>query len=113
LVFVVSGIILTKIGFNARLKASINDCILDILPEAYEHLINRYYRGLIKDLECRSGKVFLNGVEVSDINEVLKRTKAVVIEVNPISFHQASYILSKYSFKPARKLDYNILFVKK
>jgi FkbM family methyltransferase len=65
---------LAKVGFNVRLKARINDCILDILPETYRHLINRYYRGQIKDLECRSGKVFLvflNGVEVSDINEVL------------------------------------------
>jgi hypothetical protein len=34
---------LTKIGFNARLKAGINDCILAILPEDYERLINRYY----------------------------------------------------------------------
>jgi hypothetical protein len=61
-------------------------------------------------------KIDVEGAEplvLKGAREVLKRTKAVVIEVNPISFHQASYILSKYSFKPARKLDYNILFVKK
>jgi FkbM family methyltransferase len=66
---------LAKVGFNVRLKARINDCILDTLPKTYRHLINWYYEGLIKDLECRSGKVFLNGVEVSDINEPLNNSE--------------------------------------
>jgi FkbM family methyltransferase len=62
-------------------------------------------------------KIDVEGAEplvLKGAGEVLKRTKAVVIEaIYPTSFHQASYILSKYSFKPARKLDYNVLFVKK
>jgi FkbM family methyltransferase len=62
-------------------------------------------------------KIDVEGAEplvLKGAREVLKRTKAVVIEaVYPTSFHQASYILSKYSFKPARKLDFNIVFVKK
>jgi precorrin-6B methylase 2 len=62
-------------------------------------------------------KIDVEGAEplvLKGAKEVLKRTKAVVIEaIYSTSFHQASYILSKYSFKPARRLDYNVLFVKK
>jgi precorrin-6B methylase 2 len=62
-------------------------------------------------------KIDVEGAEplvLKGAREVLKRTKAVVIEaLYPTSFHQASYILSKYSFKPARKLESNIVFVKK
>jgi len=48
-------------------------------------LSSTYYRGLIKDLECRSGKVFLDGVEVSDISEVLSSLEnAEVINDNKI-----------------------------
>jgi FkbM family methyltransferase len=62
-------------------------------------------------------KIDVEGAEplvLKGAREVLKRTKAVVIEATyHTSFHQASYILSKYSFKPARKLESNIVFVKK
>jgi FkbM family methyltransferase len=62
-------------------------------------------------------KIDVEGAEplvLKGAREILKRTKIVIIEATiPSSFHRASYILSEYSFEPAKKLDHNIVFVKK
>jgi len=62
-------------------------------------------------------KIDVEGAEplvLKGARETLKRTEIVIIEaVIPSSFHWASYILSEYSFEPVKKLDQNIVFVKK
>jgi len=63
--------VLVKIGFNVRLKARANDCILEITPEVYALLVIRCYQGVIKKLKCTDNRVFLNDVEVADLSEVI------------------------------------------
>jgi len=63
--------VFAKVGLKVKLKARIDGCIHEVTPEGFARLVSRYYRGLINDLECKDSKVFLNGVEVSNINEVI------------------------------------------
>jgi hypothetical protein len=45
--------------------------------------------------------------------KALKRIEVVIVEATcPSSFYRASKILTKYSFKPAKKLDGNVAFTK-
>jgi len=61
-------------------------------------------------------KIDVEGAEplvLKGAKEVLKRTEVVVMEATIVrSFSQASKILAEYSFKPVKKLDSNIVFIK-
>ncbi len=61
-------------------------------------------------------KIDVEGAEplvLKGAREVLRRTKVVVVEATyQSSFYHASRILTKYSFKPTKKLEDNVVFTK-
>ncbi|MEM3739744.1 MAG: FkbM family methyltransferase [Candidatus Korarchaeum sp.] len=61
-------------------------------------------------------KIDVEGAEplvLRGAEEVLRRTEVVVMEATyPSSFMHASRILTKYSFKPMKRLDNNVAFIR-
>jgi FkbM family methyltransferase len=61
-------------------------------------------------------KIDVEGAELwvlKGAKEVLERTEVLICEATlPSSFYSASKILAKYSFKPAKRLDGNVVFTK-
>ena len=66
---------LTRLGFNARLVARVGNCTLELSPEGFERFVGRFSRGFIKSIECVNGRLFINGVEVNRIDDVIRDTK--------------------------------------
>jgi FkbM family methyltransferase len=64
---------LAGLGFNVRLRARVGDCITELDPEVFARLVSRFSRGnkLIKSIRCVGGKLFVNDVEVDNINDVI------------------------------------------
>ena len=62
---------LIRLGFNVRFRAKIDNCFLELKPEVFAHLVSRFSRFFIRSLKCIDGKLFINGVEVDDISNVL------------------------------------------
>ncbi len=56
---------------NTILNAKINDCVIPLTIKAYESLVSRYSRGLIKSIHCVNGYVYMNDVRINDINIAL------------------------------------------
>jgi FkbM family methyltransferase len=63
--------ILNKIGFCIKLRARIDNCVFEIQPDIFARLVSRFSRGLIKSIECVNGRLFVNGVEVDSIDDVI------------------------------------------
>jgi len=66
---------LTRLGFNVRLVARVGDCTLELSPEGFERFVGRFSRGFIKSIECVNGRLFINGVEVSRIDGLIRDTE--------------------------------------
>jgi hypothetical protein len=62
---------LHRLGFAVKLTAKIRGCIFEISPETFEQLVSRSSRGLIKSIKCVDGRIFVNGVEVKNLDEVI------------------------------------------
>jgi len=62
---------LTRLGFNVKLVARVGDCTLELSPEVFERLVGRFSRGLFKSIERVNGRLFINGVEVDSINDLI------------------------------------------
>jgi FkbM family methyltransferase len=62
---------LSKIGFNVKLKAKIDGCFIEMDPEVFACLVSRFSRGLIKSIRCIESKLFVNDIEVNNINDVI------------------------------------------
>jgi len=62
---------LKRVGFNAKLMARVNKCALELDPEVFGVIVDRFSRGFIKSIECINHKLFVNGVEVNSINDVV------------------------------------------
>ena len=65
------GYILNKIGFCVKLRARIDNCVFEIQPDIFARLVSRFHRGLIKSIKCVNGRLFVNGVEVDSIDDVI------------------------------------------
>jgi hypothetical protein len=53
---------LKRVGFGAKLIARVNECALELNPEVFEVIVNRFSRGFIKSIECINHKLFVNGI---------------------------------------------------
>jgi len=62
---------LTRLGFNVKLTARVGNCTLELSPEVFERLVGRFSRGLFKSIERVNGRLFINGVEVDSINDLI------------------------------------------
>jgi FkbM family methyltransferase len=62
---------LKRIGFDAMLIARVNECALELSPEVFGKIVNRFSHGFIKSIECINHKLFVNGIEVNSINDVV------------------------------------------
>jgi FkbM family methyltransferase len=62
---------LTRLGFNVKLVARVGDCTLELSPEVFERFVGRFSRGLFKSIERVNGRLFINGVEVDSINDLI------------------------------------------
>jgi len=62
---------LHRLGFDVKLTAKIRGCTFEISPETFEQLVSRSSRGLIKSIKCVDGRIFVNGVEVKNLDEVI------------------------------------------
>jgi len=62
---------LSKIGFNVKLKAKIDGCFIEIDPVVFAQFVSRFSRGLIKSIRCVESKLFVNDIEVNNINDVI------------------------------------------
>jgi FkbM family methyltransferase len=67
--------ILTRLGFNVRLVARVGDCTFELSPGTFEILVSRFSRASIKSIGCVNGRLLVNGVEVSRIDDVIRDTK--------------------------------------
>jgi FkbM family methyltransferase len=85
---------LVRLGFDVKLIAKINDCSLEMTPEAFERFVSRFSRGLVKSVECIDGKVFVNGVKVKSIDDAVHN-----IEVWARAFGWAYDSAKNYWFK--------------
>jgi hypothetical protein len=66
---------LLRLGFDVKLTVKIRGCTFEMSPETFERLVSRYSRGLIKSIACVDGKMFVNGVEVKNIDDVVYSTE--------------------------------------
>jgi FkbM family methyltransferase len=62
---------LSKLNFNVKLIASIDNCTFELSPELFELLIRSASRRLINSISCRDNRLVINGIEISDINDVM------------------------------------------
>jgi len=62
---------LKRVGFDAKLIARVNKCALELNPEVFGVIVDRFSRGFIKSIECINRKLFVNWVEVNSINDVI------------------------------------------
>jgi hypothetical protein len=62
---------LHRLGFDVKLTAKIHGYTFEMSPETFEQLVSRSSRGLIKSIKCIDGRIFVNEVEVKNIDEVI------------------------------------------
>jgi len=62
---------LLRLGFDVKLIAKIRGCAFEMSPETFERLVSRSSRGLIKSITCVDGRMFVNGVEVKNFDDVI------------------------------------------
>jgi FkbM family methyltransferase len=63
--------ILSKIGLNTKLKARVEGCVFEVEPDVFARIVSRFSRGLIKSIKCANGRLFVNGVEVDSLSDVI------------------------------------------
>jgi hypothetical protein len=66
---------LTRLGFNVKLTAKVDNCAFELSPETFEKLVSGFSRGFIKSIGCVNGRLFINGVEVDGIDDVIRDTE--------------------------------------
>ena len=62
---------LSKLGFNVKLIASIDNCTFELSPKLFGLLIRSASRRLINSISCQDNRLVINGIEISDINDVM------------------------------------------
>jgi len=62
---------LIRLGFNVKLVARVDNCAFELSREIFERFVSRFLRGLFKSIECVNGRLFINGVEVDSINDLI------------------------------------------
>ncbi|MFZ8788087.1 MAG: FkbM family methyltransferase [Acidilobaceae archaeon] len=62
---------LSKLGFNVKLIASIDNCIFELSPKLLGLLIRSASRRLIDSISCQDNRLVINGIEISDINDMM------------------------------------------
>jgi len=62
---------LIRLGFNVKLVARVGDCAFELSREVFERFVGRFSRGFIKSIECVNGRLFINGVEIDSIDDLI------------------------------------------
>jgi len=62
---------LIRLGFNVKLVARVGDCAFELSREVFERFVSRFSRGLFKSIECVNGRLFINGVEIDSIDDLI------------------------------------------
>jgi FkbM family methyltransferase len=62
---------LTKLGFNVKLMARVKNCIFEVKPETFAALVSGFKDGFIKSIECSNGKIFVNKIEIVNVDDVV------------------------------------------
>jgi FkbM family methyltransferase len=89
---------LIKLGLSVKLEAKVGGCKIKITPDAFARLVSRFSQGLINSVICVNGRVYVNNVEVSDINEVIYSSE-VWGKVNGWSYDKSCDCWSKNNVK--------------
>jgi FkbM family methyltransferase len=55
---------MTRLGFDVKLIARVDDCVIEVSPEVFGRLISRFYRGLIRPFKCVNGKLYINDIRI-------------------------------------------------
>ena len=63
---------LNRIGFHVKLKAKIDKCYFNIDPNVFARIVSRISHIPIKSVICVGEKLLINGIEVDDLNNVIK-----------------------------------------
>jgi FkbM family methyltransferase len=95
---------LIKPGLSVNLEAKVDDCKIKINPDAFARLVSRFSRRLINSVKCVNGRVYVNNVEVSDINEVIYSSE-VWGKVNGWSYDKSCNCWSKNNVKLRHMYD--------
>jgi hypothetical protein len=67
------NIVLIELGYNARLKARINNCFIELNTEVLKSIVKYSLRGAFKSVKCVKRKIYINNVEVKDINKLFSQ----------------------------------------
>jgi FkbM family methyltransferase len=71
--------VLIELGYNARLKARINNCIIELDAEVLNSIVRYSLRGAFKSVKCVEGKIYINDVEVKDINKLFSQPELLAL----------------------------------
>jgi FkbM family methyltransferase len=70
---VIAKLLLSKLGIVSSIRVKIGSCVYDVDPGVLERLLSRVSRKYIdvRSLECVQGKLYINGIEVNSINDLI------------------------------------------
>jgi len=72
---------LIELGFNLKLKARINGCTINLEPSTFKYFVSWASTGIFKAVDCKNGKLFVNEVEVDDINDMMLHNSELLAKV--------------------------------
>jgi hypothetical protein len=71
--------VLIELGHNAKLKARINNCIIELNAEVLNDIVKYFVRGAFKSMKCIEGKIYINDVEIKDINKLFSQPELLAL----------------------------------
>jgi hypothetical protein len=71
--------VLIELGYNARLKARINNCIVGLNAKVLNDIVRYFVRRAFKSMKCIEGKIYINDVEVGDINKLFSQPEFLAL----------------------------------
>ena len=71
--------VLIELGHNARLKAGINNCIIELNAKVLNDIVRYFVRGAFKSMKCIEGKIYINDVEAGDINKLFSQPELLAL----------------------------------
>jgi len=74
-----SNEVLIALGYNARLKTRINNCIIELNTGILNSIVRYFVRGAFKSIKCVKGKIYINYVEVKDIKNCFSQPELLAL----------------------------------
>jgi hypothetical protein len=71
--------VLIVLGYNARLKARINDCIIELNTDELNIIVGYSLGGAFKSIKCVKRKIYINDVEVKDIHKLFSQPELLAL----------------------------------